>query len=83
MTSTDMFKAYQDQLLDLLDPLVWPFVSVLEECLAEFAPGNVSRILCIAAAMCWLILCLVVPSVPVLQLSVELGFLKLLDLYPF
>jgi hypothetical protein len=22
MTSTDMFKAYQDQLLDLLDPLV-------------------------------------------------------------
>ncbi len=29
MTSTDMFMAYQDQLLDLLDPLVWTWDLVL------------------------------------------------------
>jgi hypothetical protein len=29
MTSTDMVMAYQDQLLDLLDPLVWTWDLVL------------------------------------------------------
>jgi hypothetical protein len=43
MTSTDMFKAYQDQLLDLLDPLVWTSVLLL-------------RIFCWMCTTKWLIL---------------------------